>query len=298
MSIRRAVADSWVDLLGSVNAAAAFGWAGAEGQFARRLGYGGPATGEVARFFSLDRSAATSVARQIAAAGCRNRALGRYARRRGLGAVESLVTLTGAERLSQILATKGPAILIVAPQGPRLAATAALHKLGATALVVADLPRQPLASWGFEVQAPGASHGQNAAIALKAAVDHLRNGGWVLAGFEGEIGPAVLELAFLGGTVALRPGVAVMARLGRAPVFPIAARWIPGDRPIEIEVHPHRRPDGDSHGADQCDRDLLTALTRDVENLVRDAPGQCNLRFLRSCLGSGAQSAAASRPDT
>ena len=282
MTLARAFADAWVGRLALFHPPLAFAWAGAVGGLAQRLGRSGPAVAEVARFFSQAPAAAAETARQIAAVAARNRALRRLLERRGPGAIEPWVRFAGEEVLAERLATKTPAILLVVPRGPRIVTATGLRRLGAPALIVAGLPRQPYTAWGFEVCDPGTG-GRLGAIALKTAVDRLRAGGWVVAALEGEVGAGARPLPILGGSIALRPGIAVMARLGGAPIFPVAAAWGAGGRVLELAVHPPLRAAAapDSGGADQ---QLLADLARQVADLVAAAPGQCDLRFLRACL--------------
>ncbi len=295
MNLVRALVDAWGGLLAAFHPPLAFASAGAAGRLAQRLGRSGPAAAEVAQLFSQAPAAAAVTAREIASVAARNRALRRFAGRRGPGAVEPLVRFAGWEVLAERLAARAPAILLSVPRGPRIATAAGAYRLGATTLVVAGVPRLPYAAWGHEVCAPETG-GRGGAIALKTAVDRLRAGGWVLAALEGEVGPGGRPLPMLGGSIAPRPGIAAMARLGGAPIFPVAATWGTGRRPIELTVHPPLAAVA-AAGAGRGDRRLLEALARRVEELVRAAPGQCDLRFLRSCLAPGSQSGAASRPE-
>ncbi len=298
MTLARAVADAWIDAIGLCSTRAALAWAGAERRLVRRLRGHGQDTELAARFFSLDTDAASGVARQMAATGGRNRLLRRLAMRRGPDAVIPLIDPAATAELARVVGGGQPTVLVMAPQGPRVAIGAALHDLGTPTLLVANVPPQPYTSWGLEVHAPAAGQGLGGGPALKAAVDHLRTGGVVAAAIDGHVGPVITDRPFLGGNVALRPGIAAMARLGRARVIPIAARWTSGPRCLTIVVRPPVAAEPSTGESEEADRAFMAAVGRSIEDLIGDEPGQCDPRFLRVCLGAGPQSNAdASDPD-
>jgi len=61
-------------------------------------------------------------------------------------------------------------------------------------------------------------------VAVKRAVDTLRAGGFVFTVADGD-GAERLEANLLGRTITLPRGVFAIARLGNAPILPVAARW-------------------------------------------------------------------------
>jgi len=82
---------------------------------------------------------------------------------------------------------------------------------------------------------------ERTAIAQRAAA-HLRAGGFVMMAGDGMAGDVGIPVDVLSQKPLVRPGLATLARISRAPVFPVSADW-DGHR-IHVKLHdPLELPD-------------------------------------------------------
>ncbi|MBT8493508.1 MAG: hypothetical protein KJO07_10660 [Deltaproteobacteria bacterium] len=281
MAPKRAVLETLV----RVRPRLAFAWADVEGRLAWRLGRCGPAANDVQRFFAVGPEEARSIAIRIASTRVRNRAFMRLAQMRGLEAARRLVQVDANNEVADRLRSGEPTIVVSLPMGCRVGIAVIFAGLSRSGVILADIHRGPWSRWGFELSAPrGGDAG--GAVALKRAVDVLRDGGWVVAGLDGQAGPVDQRVDFLGGTLELRRGLGTLARLGGAPVYPVHALWTSGSRPIRGVVGPAIAESPAFDDSDAVDRAMVVRVAEAMAETVRATPGQCDTRFLEACVAA------------
>ena len=232
---------------------------------------------EVQRVFRVRGWDAGRLVRRIATRQAKSAALTRLLLRVGPHGIEGMLEWSGRERLEALGEGEG-CLLVVAPWGPRVALAAGLRGLApGGVLVLGNLPWIP-PEWGLEVVGPGLG-GSRGSAALKAAVDRLRSGGRVSVMFAGAQGGGEVSAPFCGGTLNLTRGIACMARLGRARVFPVTARWRRGARPIALTIHPEVEL---SSLEDRlaADRETMIRLATALEGELARAPEDAGPRVL------------------
>jgi len=175
----------------------------------------------------------------------------------------------------------GRGLLLVAWHAGVVGAIApALARVGVEALVLLHA-RRPEASPGIEQVELRAADGS--AAALKRAVDRLRAGGVVVYAVdvpwedrETAIGPFPL----LGRAAPLKPGASLMARLGRAAVAPVTARWT--GRTVEVDVHAPIVGTAPPDCAAGADRAVDGAVCVFWDGYLRAHPGELWVESLRA----------------
>jgi lauroyl/myristoyl acyltransferase len=80
----------------------------------------------------------------------------------------------------------------------------------------------------------GSTLEERTAIAQRAAA-HLRAGGFVMMAGDGMAGDVGIPVDVLSQKPLVRPGLATLARISRAPVFPVSGTW-DGHR-IHVRLH-------------------------------------------------------------
>lgn len=119
--------------------------------------------------------------------------------------------------------------------------------------------------------------------ALKRAVDTLRDGGVVVATFDGPGGTSTRELVCLGRRIVLRRGPFTLARLTGVPVVPVACAWTRRCR-LEIRVATPIAPRHDQGpGATDLEDEMATRAAAWLDAYLRAAPGEIwpsTLRYL------------------
>lgn len=118
-------------------------------------------------------------------------------------------------------------------------------------------------------------------IALKMALDRLRQGGAVAVAVDGSSGPGQIEVPFLGRRFPIARGMAVLARLTGAQIIPVLASWIGKEWSIDFRIYEALPlPPLDSLSADDWEREVVTTTVKHFEKVVCTFPGQSRLEQL------------------
>jgi lauroyl/myristoyl acyltransferase len=209
--------------------------------------------------------------------------------RRELKLLKPCLRVHGFERLHTLAARQAPAILLTWHTGPYLAVGTALHIQGFEVLVMQR--RATLSSDAVRldrVSAEGAPW--RGAAALKAAVDRLRGGGFVLLAGDGRQGVGGVEAPVLGHRLLFRQGLATLVRLSGAPVLPIVASW--SGNSIDVTVHPPLElPTG--VGADELEETVVRVAACWLDGYLRAAPEELWPERIREILAAPAVNTAA-----
>jgi lauroyl/myristoyl acyltransferase len=145
--------------------------------------------------------------------------------------------VNGFERLHALVAKRAPAILLNWHTGPYRAVGTALYVLGFEPLVMEHHAIPHSVTVPLE-RVAAAGDTWTATAALKAVLDRLRCGGFVLMAGDGYEGARSVEAEVLGRRLTFRQGLATLVRLSGAPVLPIVASWRGGS--IVVTLHPPR----------------------------------------------------------
>lgn len=141
----------------------------------------------------------------------------------------------GFERLHALVAKRAPAILLNWHTGPYRAVGTALYVHGFEPLVMEHHPIPHSVTVPLE-RVAAAGDTWTATAALKAVLDRLRSGGFVLMAGDGYEGARGVEAEVLGRRLVFRQGLATLVRLSGAPVLPVVASWRGGS--IDVTLHP------------------------------------------------------------
>ena len=178
----------------------------------------------------------------------------------------------------------GPAIVAFWHFGASNVLPLGMQRIGVPALIVS---RKPPHRWFRRAVSPGIkvavtnNDPSQAILVLKQALDQLRKGGVVVLEVDGSEGQKELTVPFLGRTIALSRGMAELARLTGAPIFPCAMTWGPKDWSFDFRLFaPVTLPSTGEMKAEVWDHQVLTELGRRFEEIVRAFPGQSRLERL------------------
>jgi hypothetical protein len=152
---------------------------------------------------------AREIARRSAALRFKNHAALALLQKKGLAALADRVSSAHAQPPASLVSAKR-AILLSSHVGVHNGVSAALHRWGIEAFV---LPLQ------------GVDQPQRRAMALRTAIDVLRDGGRVLAVMDGPFGAHSAPVDCLGRRIVLRRGAFALACLTNAVMLPAVARW-------------------------------------------------------------------------
>jgi lauroyl/myristoyl acyltransferase len=132
--------------------------------------------------------------------------------------------------VEEALARGRGALLAAAHLGPDLVASTAIRdRYPDTLFLLREAWRGPGRARVLVVD-----DGANRGAALVEAHRELRAGGLVYLAPDGISGPLDLRVPLRGGHVPMGAGAAALARLGRAPAFPVVAAWIGGRMEILV----------------------------------------------------------------
>lgn len=107
-------------------------------------------------------------------------------------------------------------------------------------------------------------------VAFDRTLRWLRNGGVAYLLVDGGLGADTAVVPCLGKGIVFRRGVAALARMTGVPVYPCAAVWTSGERPIAVRVGPPIvAPEGDR---ETKERAIAEGLARWFEQLLLAAP--------------------------
>ncbi len=123
-------------------------------------------------------------------------------------------------------------------------------------------------------------------IALKRMIDRLRKGGVVAIAADGSSGQRDVEMSFLGRRMLFSRGIAVLARLTRAPIVPILATW--GAKDWSIDFHTFDAlplPPLDVTKPEDWEREAIVTTVKFFEGIVRAHPGQVRLEQIMRYIG-------------
>ncbi len=241
------------------------------GALRNRLSRRWPSPEQVQALFPhLVPRAAARVAWKIGALEARNRLLVDAIRREGLEPVRRLM-----RPLSEAFAAlRPPLILGTFHVGAVQALGAAIERLPGPVLVLRlgalYSPRPPVEILSTE------GDDQRRAFSFQRALDHLKEGGFVVLALDGSPGPG-LRVPCLGRTLELARGPFALARLTGAPLVPLVARW----RKSEVEAEVGAAIGGMEEGA------LAASAARWLEGYLMAAPEEIGLGLVRALLGRG-----------
>ncbi len=132
-----------------------------------------------------------------------------------------------------------------------------------------------------EIKIVATGNSRLGALALKEALDRLRNGGVVVMAADGGDGKKDITLPFLGRQMKFTRGMAVLSRLTGAPILPALATW--GDCDWTFDFHlfdPVTMPPMGYMAPHAWEREVVAATVRRFEEIVKATPGQCRLDIL------------------
>jgi hypothetical protein len=239
------------------------------GRLRNRLSRRWPSPEQVRSLFPhLTHRAASRVAWSIGGLEARNRILAACIRRAGLEPVRPLVRTPPA-----FASLRPPLILGTFHVGAVHAFGPALERLPGPVLALRHgplySPRPPVEIVTTE------GDGQQRAATFQRALAHLESGGFVVLALDVVPGSG-LPTSCLGRTLELARGPFALARLAKAPLVPLVARWRRGGVDIEIG----NAIDGDA------ENDLAISAARWLERYLLDSPAELGLGLLRRLLGS------------
>jgi len=155
-----------------------------------------------------------------------------------------------------------------------------LQAIGVPAVIVGL--RQPH-EWFWRTKLPETKFVSSAdtlqsAIALKTAVERLRQGGVVVMAVDGRKGLNEMTAPLLGYRIHIAKGIGVLARLTGASIIPALATWGSGDWSIDYRIFdPLPLPPLASMKPDDWDREIVGRAVRFFEEILRTYPGQWRL---------------------
>jgi hypothetical protein len=203
------------------------------GRAASALRLHGPSPREVAALYDwLPPERVRQVGRHITAAYWKNRAAIAIAEGDGIDQLSTLIRWPADPAWREVFEGTGGRVIVACHVGAFFGIRAALERLGRPALTLRELPL---------------SDQMSRARALKQAIDHLRQGGLVVATLDGPGGTSTSEVPCLGRRIVLRRGPFTLARLTGAPLVPVVCAWTRDSRiavrvaaPIECHAIPDR----------------------------------------------------------
>jgi hypothetical protein len=244
-----------------------------EGRALQRIGRRGPSAGAVQDLLGLDPADASRVAGALSGSSTRTRNL-RAKAQGSLAPVRKLVEAAGEGAASL---QGGPAAFVVAPWGPLAGALSVLVERADVRFLLNLTPSQAQ-EWGVQQLRPGRYQTPSAA-ALKAAIDHLRDGGAAALTLVGDP-TAPIECRWFGRPLMVPRGAAALARQGGAPLVPVTCSWVRAARPLEVRFHPPLLADDSIQDPLVRDADLLQRVVSVFEQAVRVAPERGDRRLV------------------
>lgn len=184
------------------------------------------------------------------------------------------------------------AVITFLHTGPRFAIGPALASLGMRAMVFARATSKKLQAKSWTnvyprmptIQYVGLGDGSTLrAYALKAGIDALREGRMVAVALDGRQGEKFEPYPFLGRTVSLGPGPALLARIAKVPLVPIYLSWARRGLSIVPLVGEPIFP-GEGDGPTVEATLTRTAVSWLEEQVLKD-PAQLRVGHLKSLLG-------------
>lgn len=178
---------------------------------------------------------------------------------------------------------KGPAIIAFWHHGATHMVSLGLQTIGVPAVVIgAFMP----GGWFKRTVSPDmkfvlSGDARQSAVALKMALDRLKQGGAVAVAVDGSSGPGSIEVPFMGRKFPIARGMAVLARLTGAPIIPALATWIGKDWSIDFRIYEALSlPPLNLMSAEDWERAAVNTTVKHFEKVVRTFPGQSRLEQL------------------
>jgi len=245
-----------------------------EGRALQRAGRRGPSTGEVADLFGLAPAEASGVAAALSGSSTRTRNL--WAKTRDCpgparGLVEVVVDGDGP-------VGSGPAVFVGAPWGPHPGSVSVLVERADMRFIL-NLAPSRAQRWGVVLLRPGQAPGASA-VALKAAVDHLGDGGAVALALRAAPPRSGVECSFFGRRLMVARGAAALARRSGAPLVPVTCSWVPGRRPLEVRFHRPLLAAAGIGNLQLADTEVMQRLLAVFEATVRSTPERGDRRLV------------------
>ncbi len=202
--------------------------------------------------------------------------LRRLLRRGGSPILEGLVGWARPPEQLHAWQQQGQAVLLLGwHAGPPFALAQALSQAGLSALFcVGPAPNYRLPPGIDYVATDGGAACR--AEALHRAVQHLRQGKTVYLLADHPY-LSSRRVSMLGREVSLSPSLGMLARLSRAHLVPVTARWLPGGR-IQVEAYPGRL----GHKLDE--ESLYSELAAFFEHYLVTHPGELEEKFVAKLL--------------
>ena len=153
------------------------------------------------------------------------------------------------KRAEALRERKGPAILAFWHLGASFMMGMGLRRIGVPGLIIARNPPPP---WFHRAVSPEtkmvvtSNDPGKATLALKMALDHARKGGVVVLALDGSQGQKDFTVPFLGRRIPLSRGMAVLAWLTGAPIYPCGVTW--GEKDWSLDFRRRRDPSRPMNG--------------------------------------------------
>jgi len=245
-----------------------------EGRALQRAGRRGPSTGDVADLFGLAPTEASGVAAALSGSSARTRNLWAKTRDSPVPARSLVeVVVDGDAPVGS-----GPAVFVGAPWGPLAGAASVLVERADIRFMLNLAPSQAQ-QWGMALLRPGPEPGASA-VALKAAVDHLGDGGAVALPLRAALSRAGVECSFFGRRLMVARGAAALARRSGAPLVPVTCSWVRGRRPLEVRFHRPLLADTGIGNLERRDAEMMQRLLAVFEATVRSTPERGDRRLV------------------
>jgi len=175
----------------------------------------------------------------------------------------------------------GPAIIAIWHHGATDMVYLGLQAIGVPAVIIGGRMPDP---WFWRTAPRETEFVQcgtdvrSSTIALKKALDRLKQGGVVVVATDGRNGLLDVETRFLDRKIRVSRGIAALARVTGASVIPALATWGHGDWSINFRIYdPLPLPPLDSLKATEWEREVMIRAVSFFDGIVRAFPGQCRL---------------------
>jgi lauroyl/myristoyl acyltransferase len=194
------------------------------------------------------------------------------------------VRCANPKRAQALRDRQGPSILTFWHLGASFMVSIGLQRIGVTGTVIARNPPPPWYRRVVSAQTKMvviSNDPRKATMALKMALDELRQGGVVVLALDGSQGQKDFTVPFLGRRIQLSRGIAALSRLTGAPIIPCGVTWGEKDWSLDFRLfEPVALPAPGSAPPEEWEKQVLTAAAARFEEIIRAFPGQTRLERL------------------
>jgi hypothetical protein len=273
----RRLYDSSIRVAAPLDARLVLAAAAVLGRAAHRLHLSGPSIADIAALIGREaRGGLSGVGSDISALRYQNRALVSLVQQRGIRILETFIDPGSLDGLAQFR-TGPPVVLVTWHLGPAFALGGAFTRVGLRVLIV----RRAIGyhtTPNLDVAIAGGGCDARAAV-FRQAVARVREGGHVIMAADGLEAGLTAAVPCLGRRVPMARGPFALARITRAPLVPVVARWDPSGR-IRIIVG---EPLIAEENSPDIEASYASAAARWLDGYLRASPKQlwlCSLRWL------------------